>query len=308
MPDFSRMQWAALTAAAIAAFVVLICAWPRRSPHPRLYAFGWTLGLAGGFYGGCLLLDLSFHWPPNNVEDRFLTLLLPAVIVVELLASMLPSWAAWTLRSMIAVGAGPLLLHQSRYVARLPGMDGADWSPAEQVLIQGGLGASLAIVWMLLAVLWRRTPGRFVPLALALPCLATGLTIMLSDYATGGPVAFPLAGALAGAALVASSGSTGTLGLGIVGLFGMLVAGRFFAALTTTNALLLFLAPLLLWVPEGPYLHRIWRWLRGCLGVLLVGAVVAFVLWRAKTQFDLDTRPPSGAPEPTIDDYRNYGQ
>ena len=67
-------------------------------------------------------------------------------------------------------------------------------------------------------------------------------------------------------------------------------------------------APLLLWLPEGPYVRRIWPWLRGCIGVLLVSAVVAFVVWGARQQFDVDSRTPSGTPEPSLDDYRDYGK
>jgi hypothetical protein len=310
MPDFPRMQWAALTAAATAALVVLLCARPRSSPRPRLFALGWVLGLAVGFCAGCLVLGLEYPWPPRNVQGRFLALVLPLVVVVELLAVLLPSWAAWTLRLGVAAATTPILLHSTRFVAHLPGMDGADWSPAEQWLIQGGLGAGLAAVWIALAVLARRAPRTSVPFALALSCAGASLALMLSDYATGGPPGFSLAGVLLGAALVAPRASAATvpLGIGVVGLFGLLVDGRFSAGLTSINAALLFLAPLLAWLPEAPYVRRIGPWLRGLLCVLLVGAVVAFVVGQAKQKFEDDSKRPGGSPEPSLDDYRDFGK
>ena len=312
MPDLPRMQWAMLAATATAALVVLLCARPRRSPSPRLSALGWGLGLALGFCVGCVVLALESPWPPGSVRDRFLVFVIPLTVVVELLAVLLPSWSAWTLRLLVAAATVPILLHGSRYVAHLPGMDGADWSPTEQWLIQGGLGALLAAVWIALAVLWRRAPGRSVPLALSLSCAGAALALMLSDYATGGPLGFPLAGALAGAALLAPrlaepEKMRTALGIGIVGLFGLLVAGRFFAGLTTANAALLLLAPLLAWLPELPGVRKMGPWLCGLVRVLLVGALVAFVVGQAKQKFDVDSRTPSGAPEPSIDDYRKYG-
>ena len=109
-----------------------------------------------------------------------------------------------------------------------------DWSPTQTWLILGGLGASLAVVWIGLALLWRRVPGRSVPNALSISCAGTVLVLMLSAYATGGPLGIPLAAALIGAALVAptlaSPSKAVPLGVGVVGFFGILVLGRFFAS------------------------------------------------------------------------------
>src|SRR5207253_444659 len=126
----------------------------------------------------------------------------------------------------------------------------------------GGLAAALAGEWVLLLWLTRRQPGRAVPLSVAVACAGTAIALMMSGYASGGPLATPLAGAVVGAlaASLALKGEftlDGVLGLGVVGLFALLVIGRFFGELTWTNAALLFFAPLLCWLPELPAARRV---------------------------------------------------
>ena len=73
--------------------------------------------------------------------------------------------------------------------------------------------------------------------------------------------------------------SRGT-GVGVVGLFALLVVGRLFADLTTLNAALLFAAPLLGWLPELlPARRGVRVALR--LGLAAVPVVVALVLAQA---------------------------
>src|SRR5206468_10182489 len=128
------------------------------------------------------------------------------------------------------------------------------WSDGQTALILGGLTAALLGVWGALDVLVRKGRGTSVCLAVAGTCAAAGATVMLSGYLTGGQLGVPLAGALAGATLVAwiflSPGrETGALAVGMIGLFALLVVGHFFGSLTTPHALLLFAAPLLCWLP-----------------------------------------------------------
>src|SRR5262249_10274173 len=137
--------------------------------------------------------------------------------------------------------------------------------------------------------------------------------IMLSGYATGGQLALPLAAALVGAtvaswALSGPTDVTGPLGLGVVGLFALLVIGRFFGQLTTGHAALLFAAPLLCWLPELPSIRRLRPWLRGLAQVVLVAVPVAVAGAQAQQKFAEASRPSPDSKEPSIQDYMDFGR
>jgi hypothetical protein len=273
-------------AAAMAAVVLLLCGWSWRGPGTARVAAGWTLGVGLGFYLGCRMLQRWPHWPPREDQDRFLILLMPAVFGVELLAAFprISRRLIWPLRLAIAAGAARVLLHGSIYLTDSPSSD--RWSPAQTGLILGGLAVALAAEWTLLALLARRAPGRSLPVALVLTCAGAGVTVMLSGYATGGQLALPLAAGLAGGTaasllLPEPPRADGWLGPAIVMLFGLLVVGRFFANLGTPHAILLFLAPLLGWLPELPYLCRMRPSVRGFARVALVAVLAAAVVSRA---------------------------
>jgi hypothetical protein len=137
---------------------------------------------------------------------------------------------------------------------------------------------------------------------------------MMSGYASGGPLAMPLAGAVAGA-LVASLfikgdvSLNGVLGMSVVGLFAVLVMGHFFGELTWTNAALLFFAPLLGWLPELAMVRSLKPRLRAFAGIVLTAVPVAIALALAQQKLVEDSAPPSSdSSEPTLDDYMNFGK
>jgi hypothetical protein len=343
MPDqtviLGAMAAAALIAALMSAGFVLILGWRRRSPsaapvpsypdalpdpkqsvgwwrrpaHPWASAGG-VLGVGLGFYAGVWLLGLRPHWPPREDLDRLVFILFPAIIAIELLGAFAGRlrWLVWLPRLGTAAVAARILLHGSVYLTDSAGTGTPEWSPAQTWLILGGLAAALAAVWTLLALLMWRAPGPSVPLALAIPCAGAAVTVMLSSYASGGQAGFALAAALAGAALASLALARppdlrGVLGIGVVGVFALLVMGRFFATLSTTNAALLFFAPLLCWLPELPYYRNVWPWLRGLVRLALVAVPVIVVLFLAQQKFDKDSGKSSpGSIEPSRDDYLNY--
>jgi hypothetical protein len=103
----------------------------------------------------------------------------------------------------------------------------------------------------------------------------------------------------------------GVVGIGVVGLFALLIVGRFFGQLTLTNGLLLFCSPLLAWGAEIPLVRRSGRIAHGLVRVILpaIPLVVALVL--AQRQFLADSankKPDATATEPTVDDYMNFGK
>jgi hypothetical protein len=316
MPDPVRMLEAAGAAMAVAALVLLACGWPRRTPRPVRSSVGAVVGVGAGLVAGCWVLGLWPHWPPREDQDRFLALVLPAVFVAELLSASgrIPRWLAWLVRLALAAAAARVLLHDTSYLTDLAGPGTREWTPAQAAWILGGLAVVLAVVWVALAYLAVRAAGA-VPLAgLALACAGAGLAVMLSGYATGGQLGVPLAAALGGSAAAAlvlrgPSRVAGALGVGVVGLFCLLLIGRFFGQLRTAEAVLLFAAPLLSWLPELPYPRRPRPWLRGLLAVALVAVPVAVVVVRAQRQFVADSAT-SGGPstEPTLQDYMDFGR
>ena len=97
-----------------------------------------------------------------------------------------------------------------------------------------------------------------------------------------------------------------------MGQFALLVSGHFFGSLTLANAILLFLGPVLAWLVELPARFR------GLARLLLGILPIVLVLWLALASFHSDSaqqpgRPkslsvPSDIPEPTLDDYLNFGK
>ena len=99
----------------------------------------------------------------------------------------------------------------------------------------------------------------------------------------------------------------GALGVGVVGLFGLLVMGRFFGELSTPRAALLLAAPLLCWLPELPPVRRLKLWQRGLVRVALVAVPVALVVAGVREKPSEDSAPPVSPNEPSSQDYRDYG-
>jgi hypothetical protein len=314
MPDPLSMLGALAAAAVVAAAVLLLGGLPWRAPGPRRAAVGWVAGVGLGFYVGfllaCRLLGSWPHWPPREDQDRLLALLLPAAIAVELVAALLPRlrWPVWLLRLVVAGAAARILLHNTVY---LVGPGTLLWTPLGSWLILAGLGAALAAEWALLLLLAERAPGRSLPLALGFTCAAAGVVVMLSGYATGGLPGLVLGAALVGAAvgsfaLRGAPDARGAVGVGVVGLFALLVSGHFFGQLTAVNAVLLFLAPLLCWVPELPLLRLGRPWLRGLVRAGAVAVLLGVVVFLAQHKFDADVKKHGDDSGPTADDYSNF--
>jgi len=288
MPDpvlFAKAMIAAGAASALLVAAGLL--WSRPAGTVRSGVV-WLLGLAVAIFVGTRLLNLSPHWPPRDGLDRLLFVILPAAFVVELIGRFpqVPRWAIWTLRGGLAASAGRVLLHSSSY------LDGSasDWTIGQiRIALVIAAGALLA-VWWVLDRLVQRSPGVSVSFALAGVCIAAGLALMLSGYATGGQAALPLAAGLVGIAvatlvLKTASPTPGVLGVGLVGLFGILILGRFFGELSTGRAIAIFVAPLLAWGAELSVLRNRKPWQIAAVRLALVAIPLAVVLFLAQQDF-----------------------
>ncbi|HMC88041.1 MAG TPA: hypothetical protein VKI17_00770 [Gemmataceae bacterium] len=317
MPDPVVILKAAAAAAALAVGILLLCGWPWRAPHPVRTAAGGALAVGAGFFAGAWLLDLRFHFPPSEDQDRLLFVLAPAAVGVEIIAAALrrAAWMGWLLRLALAAVAARIILHNSSYITDLAGPGSREWPVGQTWIILLGLAGALAAIWALLSLLLARSSAWSVPATLALVAACAGVTIMLSGYASGGQLGFPLAAALGGAAVASlvlgrNPDLRGVLGVGMVTLFALLLAGRFFGKLTTVNAALLFAAPLLGWLPELPYVRRLGPRTRGSMRVVLAAVPLLLALILANQKSEADAASPStpGSKETSIEDYLNFGK
>ncbi len=255
---------------------------------------GIGLGLVTGYH------MLAWRWilPPVNGLDRFLIIVVPATLVIELIAGFpaVPRWLAWLLRMSLASMIPRILLHGSVHLS------GSNSTPWQAVAVMGIAALFLVISWSLLALLSQRSRGVPIVLALYLATQCAGLTIMMAGYIKGGAAACPLAAILVAAALwtyLAGSGrfatapsiSPAVLGIGIVGLFGLLLIGIFFGRISIVSGLVMLLAPLLCWITQISWLRHRQGWVVGSMGLLLVALPLLIVLLKAKHDFDRDMAP-----------------
>jgi hypothetical protein len=315
MPDPILIMIAMSASLAVSAALVTVIGRGCRPVWTGSYNAGWTLGIGVGFFVGCWVLGIRPHWLPREDLDRLLIVMLPAVIFVELLAvfPQMPRWLVWPLRLALVVSSGWVLLHGTSYITDLTGPGTREWRPSLAWLILGGLAALEGVVWALLSLLARRARGSSPSISIAITTAGAAVVVMLSGYATGGQIGLPLAAAIMGAvvaALILTRASQGALPLGIpiVGLFSLLVIGRFFGELSSVHAVLLFCIPLLGWLAELPQLGRLPAWVRAVARVVVVGAAVTLIVIRAQTKFDRDFRFPTaaGSKEPSIQDYLDF--
>ena len=289
MLEFAPLVTAVLAGALAAAAVFLTAAQmtPRRWRGSATWS--WAVGV-----GVIVASGLAYqwpHWPPLEDRARFLTLVVPFTLLVETLAAALHSRrAAWTLRLTLAIAVTPVLLYDSVYLVAAEGRDSPEWSRVQAAVIFAGLGILLTIVWTLLRRLSRRTSVSAVQWVLALDSLATAATVMLSGYFGAGLLGLGLCGAIVGAALAAKwgpeqSSTRDSLGMSVIGIFSVVLMGRFFGALPNGLAAGLLLAPLAAWISELPWLRTfVPRW-QSVLRLACVAAALLLIVVLAIQNF-----------------------
>ncbi|HVU87312.1 MAG TPA: hypothetical protein VHD36_08320 [Pirellulales bacterium] len=286
MFDILVLAEAILVGALTAAAVMRLIAYRARREGAR-----WSWAIGAGVLAASGVTDQWPHWPPVEDRARFLTLQVPLTIVVESLAAATRSRRmAWLLRFALAAIAAPILLHNSVYLTVLDGRDAAEWSPVEATTILAGLAAMAVLIWAALTALAARTSTLAVYSVLILDAYAAAVTVMLSGYFMGGLLGLGLAGAMTGAAMAAYNRAPlppvpGSLGMGVIGIFAVVVVGLFFGNLSTALAGCLLLAPLLAWAVELPRLSAFApRW-RGVQRLAWVGVPLIVALTIAERKF-----------------------
>jgi len=295
MPDPLLYVAAQGSAAVASAVLVLLIGWLWKRVSTVRFQAAAVVGIAAGLGAGYYVLRLHIAWPPLNGLDRFLTIVLPASLCIELAAtiSRVPRSLAWLMRFTLVATMGRILLHDSVYVS------GArpQWLPMQAALVLFTCSALVAVVWGLLVWLSERSPASAsIPLALALTIQTTSISIMLAGYLQGGAAALPFSAATVGTVaslclLTSHPNVHAPIGVCVVGLSSLLLIGRFFGGLSTEVALILLFAPLLCWATELPQLRCRPGWVVGLLRLLLVAIPLAGLLLQVKRKFDRDTVP-----------------
>ena len=316
MPDPIRILEALGLAGLLAGVFLLAFGLPWRAPSPARARIGGVLGMVAGIWAGCWWMEALPSWPPREDHDRLLLVLLPAVSVVEIIVAVTsrPRWLGWVLRPIVAACAAPILLYGSSYITDLTGPGSREWTISQTSLAFGVLAFSLTIVWWAVWRLAKRSACRSVPIMLAVVIAAAAVTIMLSGYAGAGQTGLTVPVALVGvtiASLVLKGAPemNGIVGVGVVSLFGLLVVGRFFGQLSTSNAILLMGAPVLSWCAEIPGIRRKSSIASSILRVVLPTIPVAIALIVAQRHFVIDSaKPATQVNEPSADDYLDFGK
>lgn len=310
MLDFGVLAKATFVGALTAAAAMWLAT--RGSPRPWRRGACWAWAIGAGVLAASGATDQWPHWPPREDRARFLTLLVPLTLVVETLAATQRSrGVAWTLRLILTAFVAPILLHNTVYLADLNGGNSAEWSHSEAAVALSGIAALLAFVWVTMSALQARTPTSAVPWVLALDAWATAVTVTLSGYYGAGLLALGLTGAIAGATLASSfarpqAPTGGSLGMSVVGIFAVVLMGRFFGSLSTGLATCLLLAPLAAWTLELPRTRRLApAWRSGgrivCVAVPLIVVVIV-----AQRRFTAASATGSRPTEPS--EMRNSGK
>lgn len=263
---------------------------------------GSSLGVGLGILAGARMLGLISRIPPQDALDRFLLLLIPAVVLTD---SITQDRIRVVLRLIVAACVTPLIVYHTVYVTDLVGPGSRQWSPGLTAVLYTISALALFLAWT--AVTRSATQsGRSMAVAVSGIAAGAALTVMLSGYASGGQLGLPLAASAGVLLIVGGRHPNSGLGVVAVGLFGLLVVSRLFAGLTTLNAVLLFSSMLLACLPDLaanlPVRMRPGPRLRTTLRVILPLVTVAGTLFLAQHKFTQDSASQPG--EVSADDYR----
>lgn len=324
MPDpFEYLK--AVLAAIVASTTIFLAL--RVSPWKRgrvMFATANVCAMTCGILAGYITLNFSWPWPPANALDRFVTIVLPAILIVELIAAIaddcLPTDSTagtadgrrkghrtvrgllWLARFTLACGIGRILMHGSIYLHAANAETRDTWLIQNLPSILLASSLVLTAIWFALTHLAARVASSSIVLSLSLSILCAGGTTMMAGYIKGGAAALPLATVLIVSALASQflvsqrfSGKelndfrateTPVIGIGLVSLFGLLWIGRFFGQLTSADALVMFFAPTLCWITELPPLRHKSAAVKSIICLAAVMIPLAILLANAKREFD----------------------
>jgi hypothetical protein len=168
------------------------------------------------------------------------------------------------------------------------------WSKTETIAWLAGSGLAAVAMTLLVDRLLRRRAGTVASTGLAITLGATAIVLLLSGTKTYAQLAGAGAVALVPGIALAVLGRFNSCSPRIVPVFvlvlgGLVIAGHWYASLTPPSALLLFVAPLGLWLGELPAVGRWPGWRRGLLALAAVALPLSLAMGLAARKFLEDT-------------------
>ena len=252
-----------------------------------------------------------------NAINRFLTIVLPAAVIIELISGFasiptlsearrlkdagLLSFSLLILRIGFFASIGRILLHNSVYLGVSPNIAGT-WSGWQIFILLTASAVLLMATWLLLSNLAKRNGPSSVAASLSLSIMTAGISIMLAGYIKGGVAALPFAASLIGVVSISQflrsdersddgQSMQGTIGTGVTTLFSLLWIGYFFGQLPVIDSVIIFFAPVLCWVSEFSFFRALNCRRRFLLRLIVVIIPLLTQLTIAKLAFDHKLAP-----------------
>ena len=233
MPDPLLYTQAFFAACATGALLSLLIGWACGPKIAYRGNIACIVAIAAAHAVGYYVLQLRIALPPASALDRWIVVLLPAVLIVEFFACAprVPQLTGMILRLLLAASIGRVLLHGSVY------MQGNDvWKTDVSLVLCAVLTGA---TWLLLVKLHERSPGislsLLLSLALAIQC--AGVSIMLAGYLKGGAAAIIATAALFGVTIAQfRTTSPSLIGVGVATLASMLTIGVYFGRVPPLSA------------------------------------------------------------------------
>jgi hypothetical protein len=255
-----------------------------------------VLVLGIGFFAGLAVQRSVPDIPPANGLDRFLTLILPALLAAEFLGACggIRGRCLAVLRILSCVVIPAVILFDSIHLR----------SPPNWLLVPGltgGGGLVLVCCSLLTALFDHFVQRRLVdsPGVLAVACLmslqSAGIAVMLGGWIRGGAAALPLAGACSGVCLVGAlldqqSVLRAAARVASWSLLNMLLLGHFFGRLSLLDTACLASAVLLPPCVPVPLVLRT-RNRKAAFQLGLTATALAILLWLWWRTFALKMQP-----------------
>ncbi|HEX8521847.1 MAG TPA: hypothetical protein VF669_06285 [Tepidisphaeraceae bacterium] len=265
------MLWGVVLPFLLSAILVPLSAFPRRGPRVTS-AWGLAVALAGGFTLAYFGITGKLRLPPKEAEG-WLPHFAMLGALASIFASLLPRQRSLFFAYAVITVLGAMWLLLRPVETNLPKQE---FFVSLGVVAAGGL-----VWWFALERLATRVPGALVAAVLFITSIATALVLMNSGTQRFGQLSGSVAVVLAAALLLSwwlrLTASGGAVVVSAVLLPGLIVAGHFYAEVTTPHALILAAAPISAWLGQLPGI-RSRRRLSYTISLVAVLAVLTVVL------------------------------
>lgn len=229
-----------VVAGAVGIFLRKLCRDTRRPS-----GWVWSIAVAIGYLAGHLGLQ---GWPrsPMEAADWLAIAVLPAAAMVTAIAA--PLWLRWAAMLIVAAGMPPLMLQS--YLTYT-------WDTTQAVQWLSGLALGIWLMWVVYERLDHTAPGRSWPISICIAAGTSAAMVLMSGSQSLGQLGGVAAAVVAACAVILATPRGASIGW--IAVAGTILLGRFYAELSDAHALMLAGLLLPAWVPELPFLRRMFK-------------------------------------------------